>query len=134
MTYDPPVLTHDRLRKMTDSELENGGRSSQSPLAVYRISIYNKFVIRSFRDPETEKVFNQEFSKKFHAIGRTALRKLIQLNQAIALRDLSLPGNHLEALKGDRKGRHSIRINDQFRVCFRWTEPDAFDVEITDYH
>jgi proteic killer suppression protein len=92
-------------------------------------------VIRSFRDTETEKIFGQQFSKKFQAIEKVALRKLIQLHRAIALRDLAaLPGNQLEALKGDRKGQHSIRINDQYRICFRWADGDAFDVEIVDYH
>jgi proteic killer suppression protein len=91
-------------------------------------------MIRSFRDAETEKVFNEEFSRKFQAIARVALRKLIQLNRAVELRDLALPGNQLEVLKDDRKGQHSIRINDQYRLCFRWTNPDAFEVEITDYH
>ncbi len=92
-------------------------------------------MIRSFRDTETEKIFRQQFSKKFQGVEKIALRKLIQLNRAIALRDLgAIPGNQLEALKGDRKGQHSIRINDQYRICFRWTDRDAFHVEITDYH
>ena len=59
----------------------------------------------------------------------------MQLDQAQTLEDLaSIPGNHLEALQGNRKGQHRMRINDQFRICFRWTQPDAFDVEIVDYH
>jgi proteic killer suppression protein len=92
-------------------------------------------VIRSFRDAETEKIFRQEFSKRFRAIQNIALRKLVHLNRAITLRDLAaIPGNQLEALKRERKGQHSIRINDQYRLCFRWADADAFDVEITDYH
>jgi proteic killer suppression protein len=92
-------------------------------------------VIRRFRDAETEKIFQQQFSKKFHAIEKTAIRKLIHLNRAIALRDLAaIPGNQLEALKGGRQGQYSIRINDQYRICFHWNDGDAFDVEITDYH
>ena len=92
-------------------------------------------MIRSFRDAEAEKIFRQQFSKKFQAIENVALRKLIHLNRAIALRDLAaIPGNQLEALKHERKGQHSIRINDQYRICFRWADADAFDVEITDYH
>jgi proteic killer suppression protein len=92
-------------------------------------------VIRSFRDSETEKIFQQQFSKKLHTIGRTALRKLFHLNRAATLRDLALlPGNRLEALAGDREGQYSIRINDQYRVCFGWRDGDAYDVEITDYH
>jgi proteic killer suppression protein len=92
-------------------------------------------VIRSFRNPETEKLFNDEFSKPFQAIENTARRKLYQIHQARDLKDLSaLPGNRLEALSGDRKGQHSIRINDQFRVCFVWSKGDAHEVEIVDYH
>jgi proteic killer suppression protein len=92
-------------------------------------------MIRSFRDTEAEKIFRQQFSKKFQSVEKIALRKLIQLNRAVALRDLAaIPGDQLEALRGDRKGQHSIRINDQYRICFRWLDGDAFDVEITDYH
>jgi len=92
-------------------------------------------MIRSFRDAETESIFQQRFSKKLQAVGKIALRKLFHLHRATTLRDLALlPGNRLEALAGDRNGQYSIRINDQFRLCFRWKEGDAFDVEITDYH
>ena len=92
-------------------------------------------MIRSFRDREAEKLFQDEFSKTYHNIERNAQRKLMELDQARTLADLiRVPGNRLEALKGDRKGQHSLRINDQYRLCFRWKEPDAFDVEIVDYH
>jgi toxin HigB-1 len=92
-------------------------------------------VIRSFRDAETEKIFQQQFSKKFQAIEKITIRKLIHLNRAIALRDLAaIPGNQLEALKGGRQGQYSIRVNDRYRICFLWNDGDAFDVEITDYH
>ncbi len=92
-------------------------------------------MIRSFRGAEAEKIFNQQASRKFRAIEKAALRKLFQLNRATALRDLAaIPGNQLEALKGDRIGQYSIRINAQYRICFRWEHRDAFDVEITDYH
>jgi proteic killer suppression protein len=92
-------------------------------------------MIRGFRDAETGRIFQQQFSKKFQTIEKTALRKLIHLNRAIALRDLAaIPGNQLETLKGDRKGQYSIRINDQYRICFRWNDGDALDVEIADYH
>jgi proteic killer suppression protein len=92
-------------------------------------------MIRSFRDAEAEKLFNDEFSRKYQAIERIAQRKLTSLDEAEDLQDLAgLPGNRLEALKGDRKGQHSIRINDQYRVCFVWTDGDATDVEIVDYH
>jgi len=91
-------------------------------------------VIRSFRDPEAERIFGDLFPKRWQAIERTARRKLYQLNQARNLHDLALPGNQLEALKGDRAGQHSIRVNDQFRICFVWSDGDSHDVEIVDYH
>lgn len=73
--------------------------------------------------------------RRFKAIERVALRKLFQIHFAKNLSDLAAPGgNHLEALKGDRKGQHSIRINDQWRICFIWREGDAYAVEIVDYH
>ena len=73
-------------------------------------------------------------SKKFQAIEKAARIKLELLDSAATLQDLTLPGLHLEKLKGDRKGQHSIRINDQYRICFAWTDDGAKDVEITDYH
>jgi proteic killer suppression protein len=92
-------------------------------------------VIRSFRDAEAAKLFDDEFSRKYRAIERAAQRKLAALDQAENLQDLAaLPGNHLEALRGDRKGQHSIRINEQYRVCFTWADGYASDVEIVDYH
>jgi proteic killer suppression protein len=102
-------------------------------LIAYRYTINS--VIRSFRCPQTERLFRGERVRRFSAIERTALRKLIHLNRARALQDLAqIPGDHLEALKGDRKGQHSIRVNDQYRICFVWAESDARDVEIVDYH
>ena len=93
-------------------------------------------MLRSFKDAETEKVFDRLRSRKLpQDIQGTALRKLRMLNNAISLRDLQAPpSNRLEKLTGDRKGQHSIRINDQWRICFRWREGDAWDVEIVDYH
>jgi proteic killer suppression protein len=92
-------------------------------------------VIKTFRSKETEQLHARQRVKRFRAFERIAQRKLRQLDIATELRDLaSPPGNHLEALKGDRKGQHSIRINDQWRICFRWRDADAFDVEIVDYH
>lgn len=93
-------------------------------------------MIRSFRDKETEKVFRREGSRKFSsAVQRQAQRKLAILDGAETLQDLRIPpGNRLERLKGDREGQHSIRINDQWRICFNWSEGDAGGVEITDYH
>ncbi|HUU80742.1 MAG TPA: type II toxin-antitoxin system RelE/ParE family toxin [Acidobacteriota bacterium] len=93
-------------------------------------------MIKSFRDKETEKIFNRQFSGKLQQnIQRVARKKLVILDAAPELTDLRIPpGNQLEALKGDRKGQYSIRINDQWRICFKWSDGDAYDVEITDYH
>jgi len=92
-------------------------------------------VIRSFRGKSAEALFKGQRPQRFSQIARVAQRKLMQLHSANQLRDLTIfPGNHLEALKGDRKGQHSIRVNDQFRICFIWREGDVFEVEIVDYH
>lgn len=93
-------------------------------------------MIRSFKCKETEKIFNRLFSRKFpNDIQRIALRKLRMLNRAVTLQDLIVPpGNRLEELKGNRQGQHSIRINDQWRICFKWIKNDVLDVEIVDYH
>lgn len=92
-------------------------------------------MIRSFTSRDTERLFQREPVRRFRSIERLALRKLEQIQIAAALKDLaSPPGNRLETLRGDRAGQYSIRINDQFRVCFRWENGDAFDVEIPDYH
>jgi proteic killer suppression protein len=93
-------------------------------------------MIKSFRDAETQKVFNRRFSSRLPGdIQAVALRKLRMLNNVHGLNDLrSPPGNRLERLSGDREGQYSIRINDQWRVCFAWRGDDAHDVEICDYH
>ena len=93
-------------------------------------------MIKSFRDKTTEAVFNGESPKGFPAdLVKVARRKLHYLNAAGEIRDLrSPPGNRLETLAGDRKGQHSIRINDQFRVCFVWTAEGPVEVQIVDYH
>ena len=92
-------------------------------------------MIRSFRSKETEALFVDVEVPRFRAIERIARRKLLYLHRARSLQDLlAPPGNRLEALRGDRKGQHSIRINDQWRVCFVWKNGDAYDVEIIDYH
>ena len=93
-------------------------------------------MIRSFRDRETEKVFRRERRTKFGLnVERAGLRKLLILNAAESLNYLRIPpGNRLEKLSGNREGQHSIRVNDQWRICFRWSEGDAYDVEIVDYH
>jgi toxin HigB-1 len=93
-------------------------------------------VIRSFADREAEKIWRGERSRRLPAgIQQTARRKLRMLNAAAGLDDLRIPpANRLEALKGERKGQYSIRINDQWRICFRWNDGAASDVEIVDYH
>ena len=92
-------------------------------------------MIKGFRCADTQALFATGRSKRFGAIITVATRKLTLLDAAATLEFLkSPPGNHLEALKGDRKGRHSIRINDQWRICFRWTTAGAEDVEIAGYH
>jgi toxin HigB-1 len=93
-------------------------------------------VIKTFGDEETEKVSQREFSKRLPSqIQPIALRKLRMLNNAYHLNDLRIPpANHLEKLTGDREGQYSIRINDQWRICFEWRGSNAYDVEITDYH
>lgn len=92
-------------------------------------------MIKSFSSRDTEAIFNEIPVRRFQSIERQARRKLLYLNSVRTLRDLlQPPGNKLEALKGNRRGQHSIRINDQWRICFRWRDGNAFDVEIVDYH
>jgi toxin HigB-1 len=93
-------------------------------------------VIASFRDTETERLWWSGKNRRLPAdLHRRAFKKLAILNAAVELDNLGVPpGNHLEALRGDRSGQHSIRINDQYRVCFVWRDGNAFDVEIVDYH
>jgi len=93
-------------------------------------------LIKSFKDKETEKVYLREISGKLpRDIQQVALRKLRMINNAKNLNDLRIPpANRLEKLRGNREGQHSIRINDQWRICFTWREGDAYGVEITDYH
>lgn len=93
-------------------------------------------MIKSFKDSETEKIYSREKSRKLPTdIQQIALRKLRMINNAKTIIDLRVPpANRLEKLSGDRAGQYSIRINDQWRVCFVWKDGDAIDVEITDYH
>ena len=92
-------------------------------------------MIKSFKCADTEELSKGERVRKFLNIAVVAQRKLLQLQIAGQLSDLRVPpGNRLEALAGDRKGQHSIRVNDQWRVCFRWTDAGVEDVEIVDYH
>lgn len=92
-------------------------------------------MILNFKCNETEMLHSHGKSKKFNSIARVAMRKLIMLSAAVNLKDLRIPPNNkLEALQGNRHGQHSIRINDQYRICFKWRCHDAEDVEIVDYH
>ncbi|MBI3794126.1 MAG: type II toxin-antitoxin system RelE/ParE family toxin [Nitrospinae bacterium] len=93
-------------------------------------------MIRSFKDKNTRSIFERDVVRRFQKnISQRAFVKLIMIDAAERIEDLRLPpGNRLEALVGSRKGQHSIRINDKWRVCFRWEGGDAFDVEICDYH
>jgi proteic killer suppression protein len=92
-------------------------------------------MIQSFSDRDTEQLFTTESNRRFAAIGRVALRKLFQMNHAATLDDLAVPpGNRLEALRGKLAGFHSIRVNDQWRILFRWTTSGPTEVAIVDYH
>ena len=93
-------------------------------------------MIKSFKCLETKKIFNRIKSLKFPlAIQKVAQRKLDMIHAAISINDLRVPpANHLEALKGNKKGKYSIRINDQWRIIFKWEQCNAFDIEIIDYH
>ena len=93
-------------------------------------------VIKSYRDRDTQAIAERRRVRRFpEVLQRGAQRKPIMINNAVDLNDLRVPsGNHLEALSGDRAGQHSIRINDQWRICFTWNDGDAYQVEIVDYH
>ena len=93
-------------------------------------------MIQSFKSREAERIFRRQRSRKLPGdIQQVALRKLRMLNRAVTLNDLRTPpANRLEKLRGNRKGQHSIRINNQWRICFEWYDDDAYDVEIVDYH
>ena len=92
-------------------------------------------MIKSFRNRDTERLFNRLSTRRWRDIARAARRRLEMLEAAASLGELVIPpGNRLEALKGDRRGQHSIRINDQWRICFVWRNGDAYDVEIANYH
>jgi proteic killer suppression protein len=107
-----------------------------APQIIFELQKTCLLMIKNFSCKETEKLFNGKFSKKLpQSIQRVALRKLIQLNAATTLDFLRIPpANHLELLTGNRQEQYSIRINEQWRVCFGWRDSHAFDVEIVDYH
>ena len=109
--------------------------SNEKSLTCYVIHNINSFMIKSFACKETEKLFNDVPVRRYQSIERQARRKLLYLHSVRILQDLlQPPGNKLEPLQGNRKGQYSIRINDQWRICFKWQDGNAFDVEITDYH
>ena len=92
-------------------------------------------MIKSFAEKQTRTLFETGMSRRWNSIARVAIRKLVQIDSVSALDELNAPpGNRLEALKGDRAGLHSIRISDQWRICFRWESDGVYDVEIVDYH
>ncbi|PIZ76385.1 plasmid maintenance system killer [Candidatus Peregrinibacteria bacterium CG_4_10_14_0_2_um_filter_38_24] len=93
-------------------------------------------MIKSFKDKEAEKIFNREMSRKLPPeIQRISMRKVWMIDAAMSINDLRIPpSNHLEQLKGDRKGQYSVRINDKWRICFEWKNGEAHEVEITNYH
>ncbi len=105
-------------------------------LDVNNVVRYYFPVIKGFADRDTERLFNRERVRCYPAaLQRPMLRKLVAVDAAEALEDLRVPpGNRLEKLKGDRAGQHSIRVNDQWRICFRWADGNAHDVELVDYH
>jgi proteic killer suppression protein len=92
-------------------------------------------VIKSFADKQTRALFETGMSRRWNSIARVAVRKLVQIDSVATLDELNVPpGNRLEVLRGDRAGLHSIRIGDQWRICFRWESDGVYDVEIVDYH
>jgi proteic killer suppression protein len=93
-------------------------------------------MLKSFKSKEAQKIFEREYSTKLpQSIQKIAMRKLWMINAAVSINDLRIPpGNRLETLQGKRKGQHSIRIDDQWRICFKWNGGDAYDIEIIDYH
>ena len=107
------------------------GRTTQD---VRRLVYYTRRMIRSYRDRVAENLAKGEQVRKFSAIAKQAAIRLAVLDSAESLWDLSMPGYRLEKLLGDRKGQYSIRINDQYRICFEWREDGAYNVEVVDYH
>ena len=102
---------------------------------VVRTTSYTEAAIRSFRSKDAELIFQGGYSKLFNRFAQIIERKLVQIHAARRLSDLAIfPGNRLETLKGNRAGQHSIRINDQYWICFVRRDGDAFELEITDYH
>jgi proteic killer suppression protein len=133
--FDLPAVLGE-LAERRERGMAVPGPTDHPPLTLHPTSVSIEGVIVSFADRETEALFRRERVRRIDPrIQRTALRKLGYLDKAVSLEDLRIPpGNRLEALKGDRAGQHSIRINDQWRIVFRWADGDAHDVSIVDYH
>lgn len=143
-----PQLAHEAslrpCRRSDERRIAHGlGTSADGDVRCDRITScvnntvrYTSAVLQSFGDADTERVWQRQAVRKFHDdLQRAALRKLAMLDAADAIADLRIPsGNRLEKLSGDRMGQYSIRINDQWRICFRWTKAGPEDVSITDYH
>ena len=126
-----PLFLGEGIRRMSWRTYSLG---AAIPLDVYRLAVYRGAVIKRFRDRDTAAIYGGRCPARWRAVRTVAERKLQMLDAAIQLADLrSPPGNRLEKLTGDRAGQWSIRINDQWRICFRWTDAPE-DVEITDYH
>jgi proteic killer suppression protein len=124
-----------QLSRYNTGQIKSSQHTRNTTLGVNNAECYYVAVIKTFKCADTEALFKRQRIARFVNIETVARRKLEQLNQAGHLNDLRVPpGNRLETLEGDRTGQHSIRVNDQFRVCFRWTGTDAEDVEIVDYH
>lgn len=118
--------------------MKTGEGISRIPIYSFRVFVYSARVVRSWSDKATEDVFHGVDSKAARSLPRTTwgalVRKLDRLDSASALRDLANPGARLERLKGDQKGRYGIRVNDRYRVTFRWGNGDAHEVRCEDYH
>lgn len=134
-----PRVTHEekyaRARLAPESLQPKTTSGNLITLDTNTVARYYQPMVKSFRCRETEKLFQRRYSRKFSAIRRAALKKLLIVDAAGALSDLRVPpANRLEKLSGGRRGQHSVRVNDQWRICFRWKAGDAYDVEIVDYH
>lgn len=138
MFLNPPLqpgLVNRTFLLGTFRTLSFGADRHSLPFAIQCETVYHGDVIRSFRSKDTAKLFRREKTRKYAGFENVAKRKLDHLNAVASLSDLAaIPGNHFEALSGDRLGQYSIRINDRWRICFEWKNPDAYSVEIVDYH
>ena len=134
MAVTATVSNHFKYIPWSDHEMNRKKHNKNLTYNVIRYSVLG--MIETFKCNETEKIFNRQFSRKLpQDIQKIAFRKLRMLNRSSTIQDLRIPpANKLEALSGERKGQHSIRINDQWRICFKWKNRNAYDVEIVDYH